>query len=302
VNASVYLLDRVSAATVGVHAYVPPNHVSAAIGLGTDRRGSGTLVGPDGLILTVYYLVMGAQNVIVSLSNGDQLQARIVAQDYRTGLGLLQIDGGRKLPYLEVASSSQCELGQEVFLVTSSGAEQRCGDCGLVSYLGPFDAVWEFLLERSVCVMNSAMNIGSTGGAICDTKGRVVAVSYLNFVDIGRSVLGIPGECFLQARDELVAHGKRISAPKAWLGVLSYTLREHVVIAGVMPGGPGEKAGLKQGDVVLTVDGRNINERRVLYDVLLNHSPGDRINFTLLRNNQVYSLAIPTIGAEEYFG
>jgi serine protease Do len=300
VNASVYLLDRVSAATVGVHAYVPPNHVSAAIGLGTDRRGSGTLISSDGLILTVYYLVMGAQNVIVSLTNGDQMQARVLAQDYRTGLGLLKVDG-RKLPWLDVVSSEGCSLGQGVFVVTSAGADQRCADSGLISYLGPFDAVWEFVLERAVCVMTSAMNVGSSGGPICNTKGELIAVSYLNFVDIGRSVLGIPGEYFLQARDELIQHGRRITTPKAWLGVLSYTLRDHVVIAGVMPGGPGEKAGLKQGDVVLAVDGRDINERRALYEVLLNHRPGDTINFTLLRNSEVHSLAIPTIGAEEYF-
>jgi serine protease Do len=301
VNGSVQLLDQVSAATVGVHAYVPSSHVSATIGLGTDRRGTGTLVSSDGLILTVYYLVMGAQNVIVALSNGDQMQARVVAQDYRTGLGLLKIDG-RKLPFLEVVSSAQCALGQEAFIVTSSGADQRCADCGLVSYLGPYDAVWEFVLERSVCVMTSAMNVASSGGPICNRRGQVVAASYLNFVDIGRSVLGVPGELFLQVRAELVQHGKRITAPKAWLGVLSYTLREHVVIAGLMPGGPGEKAGLKQGDVVLSADGHDINERRALYEVLLKHRPGDSINFDVLRNSQIHNLAIPTIGAEEYFG
>jgi S1-C subfamily serine protease len=223
-----------------------------------------------------------------------------VAQDYRTGLGLLKIDG-RNLPHLEVVSSAQCTLGQEAFIVTSTGADQRCCDCGVISYLGPFDAVWEFVLERSVCVMTSAMNVGSSGGPICNNRGEVLGVSYLNFVDIGRSVLGIPGECFLQARDELLRHGKRVTAPKAWLGVLSYTLREHVVIAGVMPGGPGEKAGLKQGDVVLAVDGSDISERRALYELLLKHRPGDEISFTVLRNNQVHSLAIPTIGAEEYF-
>jgi len=300
VNASVFLLDKVSASTVGVHAYVPATHVSTTIGLGTDRRGTGTIISADGLILTVYYLVMGAKNVIVTLPDGEQRDARIVAQDYRTGLALLKIDAA-KLPYLTVTSSAACFLGEPVFIVTSLGGNQRCADCGLVSYLGAFDAVWEFLLERSVCMMTSAMNVGSSGGPICNTLGQVAAVSYLNFADINRSVLGIPGECFLDARDELVKHGRRVTAPKAWLGVLSYTLREHVVIAGVMPGGPGEKAGLQQGDVVLSVDGREIKERRALYDALLTHRPGEQINFTVLRNSQVHNLAIPTVGADEYF-
>jgi S1-C subfamily serine protease len=301
VNAPLWLLGKVSRATVALHAHVPSDHVSAAIGLGTDRRGTGTLISANGLILTVYYLVMGAQNVIATLINGEQFPARILAQDYRTGLALLKIDGPGDLPHLDVVSSEQCVLGQQVFVVTSLGAEHRCADCGVISYLGPFDAVWEFVLDRSLCVMTSAMNVGSSGGPICNTKGQLIAVSYLNFVDIGRSVLGIPGECFLSARDELVKHGRRVSAPKAWLGVLSYTLREHVVIAGVMPGGPGEKAGLKQGDVVLAVDGHDINERRALYDVLLQHRPGDNLTFTVLRSSQVYRMAIPTIGADEYF-
>jgi S1-C subfamily serine protease len=83
--------------------------------------------------------------------------------------------------------------------------------------------------------------------------------------------------------------------------VLSYTLREHVVIAGVMPGGPGEKAGLQQGDLVLAVDGRDITERRVLYDTLGNHRPGESICVKVLRQNRIYQLEIPTIRAEDYF-
>jgi S1-C subfamily serine protease len=91
------------------------------------------------------------------------------------------------------------------------------------------------------------------------------------------------------------------AAPRAWLGVLSYTLREHVVIAGVMPGGPGEKAGLQQGDLVLSVDGRDINERRVLYDTLGNRKPGEQISLRVLRNNRVYQVDVPAIRAEDYF-
>jgi S1-C subfamily serine protease len=100
----------------------------------------------------------------------------------------------------------------------------------------------------------------------------------------------------------LVKHGRRTTAvPRAWLGVLSYTLREHVVIAGVMPGGPGEKAGLQQGDLVISIDDTDINDRRVLYEALGNRRPGEHINLKVLRNNRVYQLDIPAIRAEDYF-
>jgi S1-C subfamily serine protease len=130
----------------------------------------------------------------------------------------------------------------------------------------------------------------------------LIGVNYLNFADLSRAILGVPGESFLAVRDELVQHGRRISAaPRAWLGVLSYTLREHVVIAGVMPGGPGEKAGLQQGDLVISIDDTDVNDRRVLYEALGNHRPGENVNLKVLRNNRVYQLDIPATRAEDYF-
>ncbi|HKN01684.1 MAG TPA: S1C family serine protease [Candidatus Binataceae bacterium] len=300
-NAPISLLQRTLRATVGVHSHVPSTHVSTAIGLGTDRRGTGTIVSPDGLIVTVHYLLLGAKNVIVTLPNGEQCEAKIVGKDYSTGLGLLQLDAGAQ-PHLKVVSSESCVAGEEAFSVASLGGEKRCADCGIITYLGPFDAVWEFVLDRCVCVTASSLSIGFPGGAIVNRRGEVVAINYLNFADLGRAILGVPGEYFLTVRDELMKHGHRTTAiPRAWLGVLSYTLREHVVIAGVMPGGPGEKAGLQQGDLVLAVDGRDINERRVLYETLGNRNPGEQISLKVLRNNRIYQVDIPAMGAEDYF-
>jgi S1-C subfamily serine protease len=300
VNAKLSLLTKVSRATVSLHSHIPPNHISNAIGLGTDRRGTGTIVSADGLILTVYYMIMGAQRVIVTLGGGEQREARIVGQDYTTGLGLLKIDGG-PFPYLDVVSSADARLGQEAFIVSSVGGEKRCADCGVITYLGPFDAVWEFYLERCICMTASALNVGLNGGPICNSRGQAFGVAYLNFAEIGRPILGIPGELFLSARDELVRDGRRTSIPpRMWLGLLSYTLQDHVVIAGVMPGSPSEKAGLKQGDLVLTVDGNDVRERRALYDAVNNHPPGDVVNLRILRNNQVQQFAIPAIRVEDY--
>ncbi len=261
-NAALPLLEKVSRATVSIHVQVPHTHPSVAIGLGTDRRGTGALVSPDGLIVTVNYMIMGAQDVIVTFVNGEQVQGKVIARDFTTSLGLVKIDG-RKLPFLEVTSSQTASIGEDILIISSTGGEKRCADTGIITYLGPFDAAWEFVLERCVCVTASALNIGLSGGPIVNSKGQLLAVSYLNFAELIRPILGIPGECFLSGRDELVRHGHRVSTPpRLWLGLLSYTLREHVVIAGVMPGSPGEKAGLKQGDLVLSADGREIHERK----------------------------------------
>jgi serine protease Do len=302
VNASVSVLEKVARATVSIHAQIPQTHPSVAIGLGADRRGTGTLVSADGLILTVNYMIMGAKNVVVTFANGDQEPARVVARDFTTSLGLLQIDG-RQHPFLDVASSQTAVLGQQIFIVSSLGGEKRCADTGIITYLGPFDAAWEFVLERCVCVTASALNIGLSGGPIINSKGQIIAICYLNFADLVRPILGIPGECFISGRDELVRHGHRVSIPpRLWLGVLSYTLREHVVIAGVMPGSPSEKAGLKQGDLVLSADGREIHERKALYDAINRHQPGERVQLRIMRNDQVQNLEVPAIIVDDYLG
>ncbi len=301
-NGAVPLLEKVGIATVSIHSQIPPSHPSVAVGLGPDRRGTGTLVSADGLIVTVNYMIMGAENVMVTFTDGRQAPARVVARDFTTSLGVLQVEGSNH-PYLEVTSSASATLGQEVLILSSLGAEKRCGDTGIITYLGPFDAAWEFVLERCVCVTASALNIGLSGGPIINSKGQVLAFSYLNFADLVRPILAIPGECFLSGRDELVRYGHRVSTPpRLWLGVLSYTLRDHVVIAAVMPGSPGEKAGLQQGDLVLSADGHEIHERRALYDAINRHRPGERIHLRILRKNQVYNLEIPAIVVDEYLG
>lgn len=300
-NAAVPLLEKVSRATVGLHSQVPASHVSAALGLGTDRRGTGTIISPDGYIVTVHYLLLGAQNVAVTLPGGEQVSAQIIGKDYNSGLGLLKMDGSQ-WPWLEVVSSQNCAVGEETFTVSSLGGDKRCADAGMVTYTGPFDAMWEFVLDRCVCVTASSLNIGFSGAPVCDGLGRVIAVSYLNFAEMSRPILGIPGECYLAVRDELIRYGRCITSPsKAWVGLLTYTLREHVVVAGVMPGSPGDKAGLQQGDLVITADGRDISERRILYDVLGSHQPGDNIRVKVLRDNRIFNFEIPAARADDYF-
>ncbi len=300
VNARVSLLQKVAQATVGIHAVVPQSHPSVAVGLGADRHGSGTIVGPDGLVITANYIVIGAQNVIVTLSDGRQLEAAVVAQDYATSIALLQVEGGG-LGAIEPASSADCVPGEEVFMVASLGGEKRCADTGVISYLGPFDAAWEFVLDRAVCVTATSLNLGYNGGPLCNARGQMIGVSYLNFGDLSRAMLAIPAEYFIAARDELLRFGRRVTgAPRLWLGLLCYTLHDFVVIAGVVPGSPAEKAGLKPGDLVLAVDGVEIRHRRALYEAISRRQPGDALALKLRRNRDVAAVKLTPIRVEEF--
>ena len=82
----------------------------------------------------------------------------------------------------------------------------------------------------------------------------------------------------------------------------SYTLRDHIVIAGLLPGGPGDKAGLKAGDVVLAIDGQECSERRKFYEQLWSRRAGEKVLFRVFRNNAVRTIAVISGNVEEFFG
>jgi len=297
-NASVTLLESSLPASVHLHVDIDPAHASASI-LGTERAGSGTLVDPAGLILTVQYIVLGAARIEVTLIDGTRASAGVVAQDFATGLAVLKLDG-RKAPAARLAPSTTLERGHEVFLLASASGDARRVGTGVVSSLAPYDAYWEYRLERGIT--STAMNPGLSGGAMFDRLGRMVGVVSLDLNEVGRFTLAIPVEYFLDYRDELLRHGRRTSLPpRAWIGVYCYALQERVVIAGILPGTPAEVAGMKAGDVLLTVDGEEIRARDALYRRLWQHRPGDQIQCTVFRGDGVESLAITAGDAEQFF-
>jgi S1-C subfamily serine protease len=297
-NASVKLIELVLPATVALRAEVPEEHPSAQI-LGTERLGSGVIVDPAGLILTVNYVVLGARSVEVTLLDDTAVAGTVAAQDFATGLAVIDI-GKTVLSALPLCRSTELRVGQEVFIVAAAGDNKRRANNGAITSLGSFDAYWEYSLDSAVTT--TAMNPGLGGAPLLDLLGRVAAIVSLDLSEVGRFTMAIPVDHYLAHRDELLRYGHRVSRPsRAWIGFYCYAFRDHVVIAGVLPGAPGERAGLKAGDVVLAVDGERITGRHELYTRLWTHQAGDLVTFRVFRNNEVKQVAVPSGDAEEFF-
>ena len=288
-DAPVSLVKNLLETVVNLHTTVPRDHPSAAI-LGDERMGSGVVVDEAGLILTVNYVVMGAETIQVSFAKGRTQRAEIVAQDFELGLALLKVKRAG-LASVPVASSERLERGQSVFALGSTGPRERRVAGGLLTYLGEFVAYWEYLLERSlVC---SASNPGFGGGPLFTVAGRMVGVVSLNLSEIGRCSLAIPGECFEQNRAEYLRYGRAISRPqRAWLGVFAHPLDEGVVVAGLVPNGPGARSGIQEGDVIVSLDARQVPTQRDLYLSLWRRGPGERIALEVMRDNELKRLDV----------
>jgi len=283
-DASVELVKHVLPSVVHIHTEVPSAHPSTRI-LGDERMGTGTVVSRDGLILTVNYVVMGGKTIEVTFERGRSQRAEIIAQDFDVGLALLKVKR-QGLPVPLMIPSEGVARGTPVFALASLGARERRVAGGTVTYLGEFEAYWEYLLERGIVA--SAANPGFGGGPLFTLLGQMVGVVYLNLSEIARNSLAIPTECYETNRAELLRYGRVVSRPqRAWLGVFAHPLEEGVVVAGVVPNGPGARSGVQEGDVIVALDSREVATRKDLYLSLWRHGPGERIALEVLRDNEL---------------
>jgi S1-C subfamily serine protease len=297
VNAAVTLIERVLPATVHIEAHIPESHPSARL-LGTERMGSGTVVESDGLVLTANYVALGADHLKVTLLDNRSFSAEVAGHDFASGLALLRVPE-RRLPALPLRATQDLQTGEETFIVASIGEGQARLANGAVSFLGPFDANWEFVLERAI--MTTAMNPGLGGGPLLDARGRMVGIVSLNLNEIGRFSLAVPSDYYLEARDAFLAGGTMAASARAWLGIFCYAVKDHVVVAGLLPGGPGEQAGLRAGDVILSVGGRDVSDRRSLYHLVWTHRPGDQVTLKVFRGRELLTVTVASGNVEKFF-
>lgn len=297
-DAPVAVAKRLLKSVVNLHAAVPRDHPSARI-LGTERMGSGVIVDAAGLILTVNYVVMGAQTVYIGFEEGRRVKADVVAQDFDVGLALVRVKR-QGLPAAFLGSAEALERGQAVAALASTGTHERRVAGGLVTYLGEFEAYWEYLLDQGI--VSSAANPGFGGGGLFTITGCLVGILSLNLNEIVRSSLSIPIECFRRYQDELVRYGRIVSRPRrAWLGVFAHPVEEGVVIAGVVPDGPADKGGLREGDVIVSLNRAEVGTRRDLYRTLWRHEPGERLSIEVMRESALKRVEITGGDRAEFF-
>ena len=292
-NGHLGLIHSLLPATVDLRVSVPGDHPSAR-NLGTERSGSGTIVDRAGYILTVHYVVVGAQSIVVTAADGEQYPGEIAADDQESGLALVKIPGG-DFPFLHPAPPQSVEIGAPALIVASNGEAQRRTSGGYVTSFEGYDGHWEYMLERSIRV--TAPNPGFGGGTLADFSGRLMGVVSLNLGDIGKPTLAIPIEMYSKYEAELKQFGRVKSRPtRPWLGLYSQPMGGHIVVAGVVPGGPAEKSGLKEGDIILKVETQEIRSRAELYREMWKKKPGERISLRILREDESLDLAV--VGAD----
>ena len=282
-------LEQLIPATVNIHTLVQDDHPSAST-LGVERAGSGTIIDAAGHILTVGYVVLGAETITVTLQRGDRVPAHILHIDFDSGLAVLQADiaGSCTMP---LGASSNLRPGQMGLLLAATGQTERRVTEGFITAIEQFDAHWEYMLDRAI--LTTAENAGFGGGAFVTLDGTMVGVVSLNLNRLKDTTVVIPLEYFLHMKDELFTHGKiRQHVPRAWVGMWPVPSSRGLSILGVTPRSPAALADVRQGDIILSIGDHEVIDRPDFYRHLWQYHAGEEVILIVMREGRSHTIPI----------
>lgn len=295
------LLDAYSGAVVGVVDRVGPAVVSIGIRrrgprLGQEGAGSGVIIAPDGFILTNSHVVEGAEDVDVSLTDGRTFRAQIVGSDPATDLAVVRAEGAG-LPAAELGNSGSLRVGQLVIAIGNPLGFQSTVSTGVISALGRALRSQSGRLIENVIQTDVALNPGNSGGPLVDSRGRVVGINTaIIFMAQGIS-FAIPVDTAKWVVGELVTRGKVRRAylgiagqlrpvgrrVQRWLGTAAATAVE---VVSVEDSGPANRAGIREGDLIVAVNGQGVATVDDIHRLLGGISPGSHFTLSLLRDGE----------------
>jgi S1-C subfamily serine protease len=280
-------VNHARAAIVSIKTRIPPDRPSTAT-LGEERAGSATVIEPDGLAVTVGYLVLEATRIDVTLEDGRETTARIVGQDFESGLALIRLDpGGAPYPAVRLGTSAALAPGHPAAIIGVGAVGPPVGVMVRVTSVGPFVAYWEYLLEHAVFVAPHHPTFG--GAALVDPEGALVGVVSLR---LPAGHLAIPIDLLGPVRAALVSTGRPARAPRPWLGVRAVGIDGGVGIAGVSPSGPAHAGGLRAGDVVLRLNGERVADVEAFYRRLWAQPVGQPLELGVWREGALLTVTL----------
>jgi Do/DeqQ family serine protease len=260
--------------------------------------GSGVIISPDGYILTNNHVVEGADELKVGLTDDREFIAKVIGTDPKTDVAVIKIEA-ENLPTITIADSDKLRVGDVVFAVGNPLGVGQTVTSGIVSakgrnQLGLLDGGYESFIQT-----DAAINMGNSGGALVDAKGRLVGINSA-IISTSRGSIGlgfaIPINLASSVLQSLIATG---TVTRGFLGVTAQAVPAEdtealglpkgthgAMITDVTPDSPADKAGLKRGDVVLAFNGRTVASWEELRLIIAETMPGTKVKLSVSRNGK----------------
>jgi serine protease Do len=294
-------LDEIFNAVVRVMATVPAN-ARTARSLGQERAGNGIVIDSNGLVLTIGYLILEADKIVVMPPGEAATMARFVAYDHETGLGLVRTTRKLKVKPMPFGDSRKLKP-RDTLVISGFGGRTRARPAVIVSRRD-FAGYWEYLLEGAIFTAPIYRNFG--GAALIGLDGTLMGVGSLAVPDAagpGKPPAGnmfVPIEKLKPILADLLTYGRAQGPRRPWIGAYTREGPAHrLMVIQVSPEGPAAKAGIKAGDLVTAVAGQQIDGQLDFYRKLwAAGKPGSKIAITVARGPR--SLTVTVTAGDRY--
>jgi len=294
-------LTRFNSSIVRLDAKVPDDATSAQ-SLGADRVGTGVIL-DERTVLTIGYLTLEADAVMVTTASGKRIPASVAGYDHTTGFGLvrtvLPVDGRP----MALGDSDRVREKQRV--LTLGHGEPEATEIFVLSRK-TFAAGWEYLLETAIFTF-PPVNNWSGAALISVEDGSLLGVGSLIVNDAASGQQGIPGNLWVPVNllkpimADLLAKGRRSEGANPWLGMTTETVRGNLMVVRVTRNGPAESAGVSPGDIVVGVAGEKVTDQAEFYRKVWKVGPaGTTIPLKLLKDGDVRDLAVKSIDRADF--
>jgi serine protease Do len=295
-------LEELLSAVVRIKTYIAPD-ARTAEGLGRERQGSGIVIDQNGLILTIGYLMVEAYAAEVTTNNGRTVPANVVGYDHETGFGLLRTIEPLRVRPMAFGKSAKINQRDPV-LIASFGGPDMAAPAFIVSKR-EFAGNWEYMLDEAI--FTAPPHPAWSGAALLNREGKLIGVGSLIVSDAEGGSMRTPGNMFVPIDrlppilGDLIVDG-RVSGPAhPWLGVTADEARGRLVVSRVAAGGPAEKAGLHQGDVIIGVNGAKTTNLIDFYHKIWAEGPaGATVRLDVVQDSDIKHLSVKSANRLDY--
>ena len=264
--------------------------------------GSGVIVRGDGYVLTNHHVVDGADQVRAELSDGRSLKADVVGSDAPSDLAVLKIDAAN-LQTLSLGDSDQVQVGDVVLALGNPLGVGQTVTMGIVSAKGRATGMGNGSFEDFIQT-DAPINHGNSGGALVSTRGELIGINSQILSPSGGNIgigFAIPANMARNVMTQFIEKGR---VQRGLLGVTVQPMTSELarslniervagaLVSDVQPGGPGEKGGLKRGDVITAIDGEPVKDGNVLRNQVAELQPGTRVELQVLRGGKPQTLTL----------